>query len=259
MYSSLYSILHPFIEAKATGALGLENKDGNKAELFLSDGIIVDCTNGKLSGVKAARMVAKWLSFDHDFREGIVPSESNGTDLGNSDYIDLLSKINAIVTKVNELVSHDSVRLKMQASDFSGHATLSNNDLKIAALLNGKRTIAQIISEAKVSEFDLVYTIYKFNKLGLVKRVGSHLAIEDAERTSLLESINEKLSGIVGPASSVILKEALDVISVEETFLGWRDVGKMVDAILSHLDGNERQDFSEWWRNQPNSSRTLDS
>ena len=257
MYSSLYSILHPLLEAKATGALSLENKDGKKAEIFLTDGVIAGCTNGNVSGVNAARMVAKWLSFDHDFREGKIPNSVNESDLDNINYIELLSKINAIVAQANELVSHDNVRLKMKASDFSGKIKLSKNDLKIAALLNGKRTIAQVILEAGVTEFDFVYTIYKYKNLGLVKRVGSHLVMDDDERALLLKSMDEKLSGIVGPASSVITKEALDAIGAEEAYLGWRNVGKLINAISGHLDGNERQEFLEWWRNHPDRCRTF--
>ena len=141
MYSSLYSILHPFIEAKATGALDLNNKDGKKAEIFISEGLIVGCSNGKLSGEKAAKMVAKWMNFDHDFHEGTVQNENYSADLNHGDYIKLLTKIDAILAQVNQLASDDGVRLKMEASNFSGDVTLTQSDLKIAALLNGKMTM----------------------------------------------------------------------------------------------------------------------
>ena len=258
MYNSLYSILLPIIEAKAAGILSLQQKDGKKAEIIISDGVIAGCRNGELSGERAAKMVAKWLHVEHDFLEGNIPADTPETDLDGKSYIQYLKKIHLIVSQVAELVPHGGVRLKMTASDYRGEITLKNNELKVVAQLNGKKTIDRVRREAGVSEFDLVYTIYKYHHLGMIKMVGSHEVMEKTERASLLKSIDEKLSDIVGPAAAIITKEAFRTIGGDEAYLSWRDAGKLTDAIAGHLDGEEKQVFLDWWLKNPDRRRTLD-
>ena len=258
MYDSLKSILYPLLEDKATGTLALCHNDGKKAEIYLHDGVISGCRNGDRSGEQAAKMVAKWLHIEHDFLEGVVPSERPGTDLDADSYINLLDKIDRIVAAVNELVHHENVRLQMQISELHGNLSLKNYELKVVALLNGKRTVGQVLAESGVAEFDFLYTIYKFHHLGLIHQAGIHEVMEDAARVSFLESIDEKLSDIVGPAAAVLTKEAFRAIGVEEEYLSWREAGKLADAIAAHLDGDEKQVFLDWWLNHPDRRKTIE-
>ena len=256
-YSSLYSILLPKIKAKATGILSLRHEDGQNAEIFLSDGVIVGCKNGELSGEAAAGMVAKWLRVDHDFLEGDIPIERHAYGLDEDGYIRLLNEVHRIVGEVNDLLGHNGARLKMHTADYKGNLSLTNSELKVATLLNGKKDIDQVLHEAGMSEFELVYTIHKYHHLGLIKEVCSDEAMADKERALLLKTLTEKLSYIVGPIATVITEEAFESIGTDEAHLGWRDAGKLTDAIAGHLDGEERQAFLGWWHQNPMRSKTV--
>ena len=171
----------------------------------------------------------------------------------------MLKKADLVVTEVNGLACDERVRLKMHTFDFDGEITVNTDDLKVMALLDGERTIEQVQREAGLSEYDILSMIYRYHSLGLIKSVGYQDTMDENERALVLESIDEKLSDILGPAAMIISKESLIAIGAEKASMSWHDVGKLTDTIAECLEDDEKEAFLGWWHNTPTSEKAIDT
>ena len=259
MFTSLNSILTPLVTVKATGILRIHHEYGEKAELFLQDGHIRHINNGKLTGQSAAHYVAKWLSIQHNFSNGEQPQVNHYTGLDTEDYINYLSNLNEKINEIKKIVPSNATKLKIQAFNFKGVVKLTRTDVSIGVLLDGKKTIAQLVSELGLLEYDLLHSVYKLYELGLVKVVGTHLLMEEADKLSFLQSLREILSKLVGPTNEIIISKAFNTIESEEETLAWNEIPDLILAISNQINAKAMRGFSKWWHENPYKYKALDN
>jgi hypothetical protein len=170
MFQSLHSVLTPLRARQATGTLSLEHRNGQKVLFSLYKGEVVSCLDGRRHGVDAARIAATWLAFDSNFYEGIV-SENDGTGPIDGKYFDMLVNIDQRIKQYSRIIPHDDMRYRLKKPSFEGEIEFKGYELKVALLLDGKRTVNQVTAESGISDFLVLSSITKFSDLGMIEMV----------------------------------------------------------------------------------------
>ncbi len=249
MYSSLYTRLKSLVEDKATGVMLVNYKYGGQGKLYLENGEFVGCEVGNTRGVDAAKKLSRWLSFNSRFIEDMLVQRSNQAGFSTQDFLGHLGKVKNWVEKVQKVVPQNSARFKMHVNGSKNSVKLKPAQLKVALALDGNKTITQLVSELKISEFDVLNTIFHLSELGIAEMIGAHRPMENAQREAFLASLKEILSDIIGPAAEVIIDDAFETINSEEKYLARREIPDLIRAIAMHLDPDEKTVFSDWWNN----------
>ena len=167
----------------------IHHEYGENAELFFQDGHIRHIKNGKFTGQIAAYYIAKWLSTNHKFSNGEQPRVIQYTDLDTEDFVNYLSRVNEKIDRITKIIPNNATRFKIQANDFDGVVKLTRTDLSIGMLLDGEKTIAQLVSELGLLEYDLLQSVCKLYELGLVKLMSTYHPMEETDRRSFLQSL----------------------------------------------------------------------
>ena len=170
MYQSLHSVLAPLREKQVTGTLSLEKKDGDRILFSIVKGDVIGCLNGTKKGIDAARLAATWLDFDCDFYEGVV-SEEKDSEIINENYFTMLANIEDRVQEYSRVIPHNELHFKLGKPNFEGEIEFKGYELKVALLLDGSRTVEQVTTEAGISDFLVLSSIYKFAHLGMIEMV----------------------------------------------------------------------------------------
>lgn len=170
MYQSLHSVLTPLREKQVTGTLSLEHRDGEKIMFSLLNGDVISCLNGKRNGINAAKLAATWLDFNCDFYEGVVTEEQN-TDLINENYFNMLANIDNRIKDYSQIIPHNELRFQILKPKFEGEIEFKGYELRVAILLDGTRTVEQVVTESEISDFLVLSAIYKFAHLDMIEMV----------------------------------------------------------------------------------------
>ena len=134
----------------------------------------------------------------YEFREGDIPSQeviALKMSMGNLIY----AGVNRIInwTRIrNEMPDTDSV-LKLSEDPLSlfQEIELSSQDKKILSLIDGKKTIKEIINSSWMGSFEALKILYVLWSIGMIEEAAEQEETLDAEETAALEEILRPLSG----------------------------------------------------------------
>ncbi len=134
---------------------------------------------------------------EYEFREGDIPSQeviALKMSMGNLIY----AGVNRIInwTRIrNEMPDTDSV-LKLSEDPLSlfQEIELSSQDKKILSLIDGKKTIKEIINSSWMGSFEALKILYVLWSIGMIEEADAQEETLDAEETAALEEILRPLS-----------------------------------------------------------------
>jgi tetratricopeptide (TPR) repeat protein len=134
----------------------------------------------------------------YEFREGDIPSQEVITlkmSIGNLIY----AGVNRIInwTRIrNEMPDTDSM-LKLSEDPLSlfQEIELSSQDKKILSLIDGKKTIKEIINSSWMGSFEALKILYVLWSIGMIEEAAEQEETLDAEETAALEEILRPFSG----------------------------------------------------------------
>jgi len=245
----LFSVLNPLVSAKATGVLTVNNEFGSTAKVILSKGKILDIKLKGLSIVDAAKELAMWVSVITEFtpRER-VDIASKGA-LRSEGLLNMLEKLEQKVIKIQRIVpNNDATFIIDPAKDDNDLAKLSSGVVKTARILDGRKTIREVVAEIGISELEVLQNIYKLWNQGIIKMVGA-FSPEDEKKVDFwktyVKSLNECLAELVGPAADIIVGDAFDSVGTTPKKMDRSDVPRLVEAISKDLDNEERAALME--------------
>jgi len=157
---------------------------------------------------------------DYEFREGELPTQEVITlrmSIGNLIY----AGVNKIVnwTKIRKEMPHTDSVLKLSEDPLSlfQNIELSQQDKKILSLVDGKKTIKEIIDSSWMGSFDAMKVLYVLWSIGIVE-----------DQVPAEEAVREK--GEEKTEDYVTLNDILTPLSEEDEILL-----KKVDEIYSHI------------------------
>ena len=242
MYRSLYNIIHPLSQERATGRLTIYHGVDELAEMHLNDGKIGRLMVGKHEGTSAARTLAKWVCVAHQFEPGPLKPDVPFHTVDINQWLQHLKKIKAMLPTFRRILGGNSAIFRFIAIG-DGEIAFTPDELKTSFLLNGQNTIEAVIQKSGLPELDVLITICRFYKKGLVQKSQDHQTLPSEERQVLLGFLRETLSDITGMVARELISDALVQMSNPQELLSKDEILLLLRMVSANLNDTERALF----------------
>lgn len=246
MYRSLYQILKPKVEAKESGVIKLLHASGQTGAILLEKGLLAGIVQEDNAGIEAANIIFRWVNVAVMFMQGESMELPQQKRLNTSTALDQLKKIDARVTVFKELIGGCDAVFKFIGQQIAGAQQFSPTELNLSFLLDGTRPIKEVLQKSELSELDLLLTVCKLLKTGLLKQIHPHQPMTEDKRSDFLDQLQNTLSDITGPVASVIVNDAFEAIGVLPEELAECDISYLFSVVSFHLEDDEKEAFSQW-------------
>ena len=246
MDNSLYEVLNPLVLENEIGVLNIHHEYGSEGTILLENGSIKGVFVDTSTGTTAAKVLASWVSISTEFVKGELPPSESFEDIDASDFLELLAEVDLRIKKIQSIVPGNEAVFRTIAKNLEGGKTFGSKELKIILALDGKRSIREIVSNLEISELEVLSYIYILTTRGLVEMVATYPPMEEDRRVRFLDSLQETLSELVGPAANVIINDAFSELGTVPELLAQRDIPGLMKSISLHLDEDEKAVFDKW-------------
>lgn len=246
MFRSLYSILLSLLTAKGTGSLQIQHSNGEEATVFLENGIITGIEIGDLQGVEAGKKIAMWVDFDTGFSLGKTTKVGLQTKISTKSYLGFLSKLDPKINKIIKIIPNNSTILQFLPGELNSLTSFNSAQLEVAMLLDGKRSVAEIIASTNQAELQALSHIFYLYSKGIAKVIEDKTPMKEEDRAEFLQSLKETLTDLLGPAADIIIGEALDTIGSSEDNIILKRIPDLIAVISDHLEPEDKTIFKTW-------------
>lgn len=246
MYRSLYQILKPKIDAKASCVIRLLHASGKVGEIELDKGAIVAVTQDNLTDVEAAKVIIRWVNVAAKVLDGESLGPPQAKRLHTASTLQQLKKIDTRITSFKEQIGGCDAVFQFAGQQIAGTHNFSPQELNLSFLLDGKAPLKQVQENTDMGELDVLLTLCKFMQHDLVRVVQPHQPMDEGRRTAFLEQLENTLSDITGPVASVIIHDAFEAIGAPAEELAECDISHLYSVISSHLEDDEKEAFTQW-------------
>jgi hypothetical protein len=242
MYRSLHDIIQPLNQARVTGRLTIYHGVDELAEMHLNDGKIGRLTVGKHEGAMAAKSLAKWVCVAHQFEPGQLKTDLPYTTVDMNQLLQHLKKIKGMLPTFRKFLGGNSAIFKFIPIG-DGEIAFAPDELKISFLMDGQNTIETVIQKSGLPELDVLLTISRFYKKGLVQKIQDHQTLPSEERQVLIGFLRETLSDITGPVARELISDALVQMSDPQELLSKDEILLLLRMVAANLNDTERAHF----------------
>jgi len=246
LYRSLYKILNPLVKMQSKGILKIQHEYGSDAEIFLSDGLIQSVKVGERNGKDAINALIGWVSISDEFTDDETIGPGHGSGIDTDELLTMLAKVDKRVGMIKKLVPGNDAVFRVTPNEMIGEMNFSPQKLKVIIAISGKRTVKEIVLKSGLSELLVLSIIGELCQQGLALMVSAQKPMEDKERVYFLNSLNEVLVELVGPAADVIIDDAFESIESDSKLLSRNQIAELIDAISYHLNSDEQLFFKKW-------------
>ncbi len=247
MYQPLLPIVKPLVFEGKSGTLHITHKYNDSARLHVKEGIIEQVETLHLQGKKAAATCARWVNISTSFDEGDQGGYTPDPDIDTNDFLSFLEKSSKNIAIIQKKIGDDQAVFKIDADKLNKAKKLGAEDLKIALLFDGKRTIEEVLAQSEKSELAVLTHTCRLIMAGVAERVKEKKDIlSKEEREAILGALDEKLTDLVGPAGAILTEDAFEKIGSEPESFAKSEVGPLFEAIKVMLDDDEKEDFTAW-------------
>ena len=247
MYQPLLPIVKPLVFEGKSGTLHITHKYNDSAQLYIKEGIIEQVATLHLLGKKAAATCIRWVNISTSFDEDDHSTYTPAPDIDTNELLSFLEKSSKNIAIIQKKIGNDQTIFKIDGDKLNKAGKLSAEDLKIALLFNGKRTIEEVVALTEKSELAVLTHTCRLIIAGVAEQVTEKKDIlPRRDRMALLDSLDEKLTNLVGPAGVILVEDAFEKIASEPESLTLSEIGPLFDAIKVMLDDDEKKDFTAW-------------
>lgn len=246
MYRSLYQIIQPRVDARESGILKLLHASRQDGAVQLDKGSIVGLVQGAATGVEAAKIMVRWVNVAAMFIPGETMTLPLQKQLNTATILSQLKKIDPRIDLFKEMIGGCDAVFQFTGQQIAGTQQFTPQELNLSFLLDGRMALKEVQAKSDMAELDLLLTLCKLIKTGLVKVVRPHQPMAVEKRTALLEQIENELSEITGPVASVIIADAFKAIGAPPEALAECDIAHLFSVITIHLEDDEREAFARW-------------
>jgi len=247
MYQPLLPIVKPLVFEGKSGTLYMTHKYGDEARLYIQEGIIEQVETKKLTGKNAASTCARWVNISTRFDEGDLGSYTPDPEIDTNDFLSFLEKSAKNIAIIQKKIADDQVILHIDSNKLKAAKKLGTEDLKIALLFDGKKTIEQILSLAGKSELAVLTHACRLIMSGVAEQIVEKKdVLPQEERENLLQSLDDKLTDLVGPASAILVEDGLEKIGSTAETLTKSEIAPLFSEIEVMLDDDEKEIFLDW-------------
>lgn len=247
MYQPLLPIVKPLVFEGKSGILHVMHKYDDQARLFVQEGIIEQVDTKHLQGKKAAAACARWVNISTSFDEGDQAGHAVDSEIDTNDFLSFLEKSSRNIAIIQKKIVNDQAIFRIDSNKLNKATKLGADDLKIALLFDGKRTIEQLLPLAGKSELAVLTHTCRLIISGIAEQVTEKKDIlPQQKREELLQSLDGKLTDLVGPAGAILVEDALEKIGSEPEVLAQSEIARLFEEIKVMLDDDEKKSFTDW-------------
>ena len=177
-YKSLHETLSPLVADGRTGMLVISGGFGFKAKLYLRAGCVYHAECGRLVGVRAIRSIAKRKAVMTLFVPDRGPEEVARTRFSTDEVLYLFKQADRVWNILHKSISgYDAVFHLAKGAQYESVEKIHR---KVLSVLDGCRTVQQVIEDTGVAEMEVLYVLFFYSGLGLVRS----LPPEDGESSN---------------------------------------------------------------------------
>jgi hypothetical protein len=242
MYRSLYDIIQPLARARVTGRLTIYHGVDELAKMQLQDGKIGSLTVGKYEGAAAAEALAKWVCMAYQFEPAQLKPDLPLHTIDSNQLLQHLKKIKGMLPTFRRVLGGNSAIFKFIAIG-DGEIAFNPVELRTSFLMDGQNPIQTVIEKSGFSELDVLITICRFYKKGLVQKIQDHQTLPSEERQVLIGFLRETLSDITGPVARELISDALAQMSNPQELLSKDEILLLLRMVTVNLNATERANF----------------
>ncbi len=245
MYASLFSVLKPLVFNGMSGVLHVDYRHDDQARLFLKEGLIEQVETRRLKGQKAAHVCMRWVSISAEFREGegeYTPDPAIDTNA----ILSYLEKAAKNIEVINKYIPDTDAVFRVDSAKLHQAKKLNAEDFKIALLLDGKRSLTEVLAISGKSELAVLTHACKLILAGVARPAPAKKSMPEKERVDFLHALHEKLTELVGPAGSLLVEDAFAAIGSDPESLSRDEIGQLLEEIGTLLDAEEREALASW-------------
>ncbi len=246
MYQSLLPILEPIIDNGKTGVFKIVHKYGDHAHIFLRNGNIEHIKTKKFSGRKAAAACLQWVNITAEFKEGNPEEYLPDPEINTQSFISDLKKRHKTIKIINENIFDDNVVLQFDSTKLKNSSKISADAFKTILLLNGKRSIKQILSIAGKPELTVLSQICRAVLSGIATNTVPGNTVPTETSKKILKAFSEKLTSLVGPAGSALLNDALEKTNIHSASLNQEKISLLTEMINPFLEDEDQDELDTW-------------
>ncbi len=248
MSNHLLSILKPLVFEGKSGILQITHAYNDQALFYLKEGMIEQVVTSKLQGEKAVKLVRGWVSITNTFFEDKQGHYSPTLEIGTAAILALLEKSSKNIAIIQKKIPDNSSILQINSNKLNSVKTLSTEDLKVAVLYDGTRSIEQAMEVAGKSELALLTHTCRLIMAGVAKtRVIQKEVMPEEERIFLLHSLTETLTQAIGMAAPIFMDDAFEEIKSQPDRLSKEEIPSLLAALRGMLDDDEeRAELDQW-------------
>jgi len=246
MYKHLYGTISKLIKEGKTGTLSIENAYGLEAKIMLDNGEIVALSVEGLTGNKAANKLFGWVSVSTLFISGQSDIGPMLTGVDTEKFLGILKTADTKVEAINKVIPDNNAVFKIVTNDSGKEVKFSSQMLKVAAALNGKQTISEIVVELNMTELEtLGYICLLFSK-DMAKMVAASKPLVDDERDYILKTLEERIGEFVGPAAGILIQDAFESTGTDPEFLTKTQLAELTIEVCQQIDEKEIISVKKW-------------
>lgn len=246
MYQPLLPILKPLVFEGKSGMLTVSHTTGEFAHFYLKEGIIEQVSTSLLEGPRAIKQCMGWVDIECSFSEDEQGSYSPAAGIDIAAILAHLEKVSKNIAVIQKRVPAGDSILHIDANTLSHTESLGANDLKIAMLFNGRRSITEVIAASGKSDLAALTHTCRLVMAKVLLAAPCKIPMIEEERNFLLHSLEQMLLELVGLAGPLLVRDAFAKIEVHLEELSQEDIRPLLNAIAEMLDEGEKEELAAW-------------
>ena len=246
MYNPLYGTISRLIKKRETGTLSIQNAYGLEAKIMLDNGEIMALSVEGLTGNEAANKLLGWVSVSTSFTSGKPDISPMLTGVNTEKFLAILETAGTRIEAINKVIPDNNAVFKIVSNDSGKQVKFSPRMLKVAAALNGKQTISEIVVELNMTELETLGYIYLLFSKDMAKMVATSKPMAADEIDYILKTLEERIGEFVGPAASILFQDAFESTGTDPEFLTKTQLAELTIEVCQQIDEKEIISVKKW-------------
>lgn len=203
----IFDVLKPLLIEKKTGKVTLKSKE--EGEIYLELGNISHAKTAHLVGEYAFFTIMEWPTGEIVFEPDVFPTERT-ISTPTEQLLLNWSYRRQEWEKIKEVIPSSNLIFRLSLQRNGEDKTISADQWNVLALMNGMRTISEIVRVLHWDEYKLLKTIYQLVRTGLLERVEMPRPVKKRwVGESFFITVENELKRVMGPVAPFIIDDTL--------------------------------------------------
>jgi len=213
---------------------------------MLDNGEIMALSVEGLTGNEAANKLFGWVSVSTSFTSMQPDIGPMHTGVDTEKFLGILETADTRIEAINKVIPDSNAVFKIVTNESGKKVKFNPEMLKVAAALNGKQTISEIVVELNMTELKILWYIQLLFSKDMAKMVATSKPLGDDERDYILKTLEERIGEFVGPAAGILIQDAFESTGTDPEFLTKTQLAELTIEVCQQIDEKEIISVKKW-------------